>query len=142
MFNRFPLTAHTVSRRDRLVSRLNDPRTATCVGRAVAVSLTLAAIALVPVTALAQQPGGDVFGTSDQTLGNGIKAFLKYVRYLVFFAGFGFLAWGAINLGREQKYGNQMLGAIACFAFAAIGQVLYTMFGEGQEVQIDTDLGL
>ena len=142
MFNRLTLNAHTVSRRDRLVSRLNDPRTATCVGRAVAVSLTLAAIALVPGTALAQQPGGDVFGTSDQTLGNGIKAFLKYARYLVFFAGFGFLIWGALNLGREQKYGNQVLGAIACFAFSAIGQVLYTMFGEGREVEIDTDLGL
>ena len=142
MFNRFTLNAHTVSRRDRLVSRLNDPRTAATVGRAVAVSLTLAVVALVPATALAQQPGGDVFGTSDQTLGNGIKAFLKYARYLVFFAGFGFLIWGALNLGREQKYGNQVLGAIACFAFSAIGQVLYTMFGEGREVEIDTDLGL
>lgn len=142
MFNRSTLNAHEVARRDRFLARLGDHRTAVVFGRTIAIGLTLAAIALVPVTALAQQPGGDVFGTSDQTLGNGIKAFLKYIRYLVFFAGFGFLAWGAINLGREQKYGNQMLGAIACFAFAAIGQVLYTMFGEGQEVQIDTDLGL
>jgi len=125
-----------------ICSALEDPRLAVAAGRATAVALTAAVILAAPVAALAQQPGGDVFGTSDQTLGNGIKAFLKYVRYLVFFAGFGFLAWGAINLGREQKYGNQILGAIACFAFAAIGQVLYTMFGEGQEVQIDTDLGL
>lgn len=125
-----------------ICSALEDPRLAVAAGRAAAVALTAAVILAAPVAALAQQPGGDVFGTSDQTLGNGIKAFLKYVRYLVFFAGFGFLAWGAINLGREQKYGNQILGAIACFAFAAIGQVLYTMFGEGQEVQIDTDLGL
>jgi len=121
------------------------------VGRS-AMRFTLVVVALMPLVLLgllfvgaapavfAQgAPGGTVFGTSDQTVGNGFRAFCKYFRVIIFFAGFvGFGACGIMKM-LKMPWGGVFTGSIICWAFAGLAQLFYS-FSQGNEVEINSDL--
>ena len=103
-------------------------------------ALSVAMLAAIAAPALAQQPGGDIFGTSDQTVGNGFRAFVKYMRAGLFLLGFVFLGLAAINKGADKPWGGKVAAGLGCWGFAGIGSLLYS-FSQGEDVDLDTDLG-
>ncbi len=103
-------------------------------------ALSLALLAAIAAPAFAQQPGGDIFGTSDQTVGNGFRAFVKYMRAGLFLLGFVFLGLAAINKGADKPWGGKVAAGLGCWGFAGIGSLLYS-FSQGEDVDLDTDLG-
>ena len=60
------------------------------------VVLIASAILLSAVEVMAQQPGGNIFG-SDQQVGNAIREAIKWGRNLLFLMGVVFVGWGVIN---------------------------------------------
>ena len=105
------------------------------------IHLALAALPVLVVLVapvFAQQPG-NIFDASDQTLGNGLKAFIRYMRNFFFLLGFIFLALMGWNIANNKPWGNKLAGAVFCWGFAAIGSLIYT-FTQGEDVDLDTDL--
>src|SRR5262245_49335762 len=63
--------------------------------RAIEPVLVLVAVVLVVAAgpALAQAPGGNIFGGSDQTVGNGVREAIRWARNILFLLGIGACAW-------------------------------------------------
>lgn len=88
---------------------------------------------------LAQSPGGSIFGGNDQTVGNGVREFVKYGRNLLFLLGIGFIIWGIINYAIEKSWVKQLIGGVGCFGFSGVAALAYS-FSHGQAVNLDTTL--
>jgi hypothetical protein len=91
------------------------------------------------IEALAQQPGGNIFG-SDQQVGNAIREAIKWGRNLLFLMGVVFVGWGVINYGTEKPAAKQFVAAIGCFAFGGIVALVYSI-SQGNAVNLDTGFG-
>jgi Zn-dependent protease with chaperone function len=102
--------------------------------------LLVAATILMAVPALAQQPGGDIFGGNDQVLGNGVREAIRWGRNLLFLLGVGGIAWGTINYMTEKAYLKQMIGGGLAMSLGGIASLIYS-FSQGNAVNLDTDLG-
>jgi hypothetical protein len=104
--------------------------------------LVVAALMLVIVVgpALAQAPGGNIFGGSDQTVGNGVREAIRWARNILFLLGIGAVAWGTVNIFLEKPYARQFIGGGASMAFGGIASLAYS-FAKGQAVDVDTDVG-
>ena len=89
---------------------------------------------------LAQTPGGGIFGSSDQTVGSGVREAIRWARNILFLLGVGGCAWGAMNVMMEKPYLKQFVGGGACMGFGAIASLAYS-FAQGNAVNVDTDLG-
>ena len=103
---------------------------------------TLAALMLAIAVgpALAQAPGGNIFGGSDQTVGNGVREAIRWARNILFLLGIGAVAWGTVNIFLEKPYARQFIGGGASMAFGGIASLAYS-FAKGQAVDVDTDVG-
>jgi hypothetical protein len=110
--------------------------------RTVEPLLVLTAIMLVMSAgpALAQAPGGNIFGGSDQTVGNGVREAIRWARNILFLLGIGACAWGAVNIFLEKPYARQFIGGGAAMGFGGIASLAYS-FAQGQAVNVDTDVG-
>jgi hypothetical protein len=103
--------------------------------------LTLVLIFLIiTCPALAQAPGGNIFGGSDQTVGNGVREAIRWARNILFLLGIGAVAWGTVNIFLEKPYARQFIGGGASMAFGGIASLAYS-FAKGQAVDVDTDVG-
>ena len=100
----------------------------------------VAAVLLVAVPALAQTPGGNLFGGNDQQLGSGVREAIRWGRNLLFLLGVGGVGWGAANIMMEKAWGRQMLGGGVCMGIGGILSLVYS-FSQGNAVNLDTDLG-
>ena len=89
---------------------------------------------------LAQAPGGNIFGGSDQTVGNGVREAIRWARNILFLLGIGAVAWGTVNIFLEKPYARQFIGGGASMAFGGIASLAYS-FAKGQAVDVDTDVG-
>ena len=98
------------------------------------------ALLLVTVPALAQTPGGNLFGGNDQQLGSGVREAIRWGRNLLFLLGVGGVGWGAANIMMEKAWGRQMLGGGVCMGIGGILSLIYS-FSQGNAVNLDTDLG-
>jgi hypothetical protein len=90
--------------------------------------------------AMAQAPGGNIFGGSDQTVGNGVREAIRWARNILFLLGIGAVAWGTVNIFLEKPYARQFIGGGASMAFGGIASLAYS-FAKGQAVDVDTDVG-
>jgi hypothetical protein len=110
--------------------------------RVVEPVLVLAALMLMIAVgpALAQSPGGNIFGGSDQTVGNGVREAIRWARNILFLLGIGAVAWGTVNIFLEKPYARQFIGGGASMAFGGIASLAYS-FAKGQAVDVDTDVG-
>jgi hypothetical protein len=109
--------------------------------RAIEPALTLVAVALiVAVPALAQTPGGNLFGGNDQQLGSGVREAIRWGRNLLFLLGVGGVGWGAANIMLEKAWGRQMLGGGICMGIGGILSLIHS-FSQGNAVNLNTDLG-
>ena len=89
--------------------------------------------------ALAQAPGGNIFG-SDQQVGNAIREGIKWGRNLLFIMGIIFVGWGVVNYGTEKPATKQLIAAIGCFAFGGIVALVFSI-SQGNAVNFDTGFG-
>jgi hypothetical protein len=129
------LLAH--SRAARIGKRLCQ---ASFLVHAFAPLLAIAAIILLTaMPALAQSPGGSIFGGNDQTVGNGVREFVKWGRNLLFLLGIVFVIWGIVNYAIEKSWMKQLIGGVGCFGFSGVAALAYS-FSQGQAVQLDTTL--
>ena len=90
--------------------------------------------------AMAQTPGGSIFGGNDQTLGNGVREAIKWGRNLLFLLGVVGVGWGIFNLMTERAWGRQVIGGLLCLGFGGAVSLIYS-FSQGNAVNLDTDLG-
>lgn len=90
--------------------------------------------------ALAQTPGGSIFGGNDQSLGNGVREAIKWGRNLLFLLGVVGVGWGIFNLMTERAWGRQVIGGLLCLGFGGAVSLIYS-FSQGSSVNLDTDLG-
>lgn len=110
------------------------------VGSLLPLLLLVGLVLVAPHAAHAQTPGGQLFGSSDQTVGNGIRAFTRWFRVAIFFAGvIGLGACGILKL-LKQPWGGVLVGSAFCFGFAGVAQLVYS-FSNGQDVEFNPDLG-
>jgi len=98
------------------------------------------ALLLVTVPALAQTPGGNLFGGNDQQLGSGVREAIRWGRNLLFLLGVAGVGWGAANIMMEKAWGRQMLGGGICMGIGGILSLVHS-FSQGNAVNLDTDLG-
>lgn len=105
------------------------------------VMLLTALLALTTLSgeALAQTPGGNIFG-SDQQVGNAIREAIKWGRNLLFLMGVVFVGWGVVNFGTDKPSAKQFVAAIGCFAFGGIVALVYSI-SQGNAVNLDTGFG-
>ena len=113
--------------------------------RAVEPALIIAVTALLMIAtaahpALAQTPGGNIFGGNDQSLGNGVREAIKWGRNLLFLLGVVGVGWGIFNLMTERAWGRQIVGGLLCLGFGGAVSLIYS-FSQGNAVNLDTDLG-
>jgi len=109
--------------------------------RAIEPALALvAALLIVTVPAVAQTPGGNLFGGNDQQLGSGVKEAIRWGRNLLFLLGVVGVGWGAANIMMEKAWGRQMLGGGICMSIGGILALVHS-FSQGNAVSLDTDLG-
>jgi hypothetical protein len=109
--------------------------------RAIEPALVLVtALLLAAVPALAQTPGGNIFGGNDQQLGSGVREAIRWGRNLLFLLGVAGVGWGAANIMMEKPWGRQMLGGGVCMSIGGILTLIYS-FSQGNAVNLDTDLG-
>jgi hypothetical protein len=109
--------------------------------RAIEPALALVAVLLIAaVPALAQTPGGNLFGGNDQQLGSGVREAIRWGRNLLFLLGVAGVGWGAANIMMEKPWGRQMLGGGVCMSIGGILTLIYS-FSQGNAVNLDTDLG-
>ena len=104
----------------------------------VLVLVTMLALVAVPV--YAQAPGGSIFGGNDQTIGNGVREFIKWGRNLLFLMGVVGIGWALVNYTFEKNWAKQLIGGIGCFCFGGVATLAYS-FSQGQAVNLDTNLG-
>jgi hypothetical protein len=104
----------------------------------VLVLVTMLALVAVPV--YAQAPGGSIFGGNDQTIGNGVREFIKWGRNLLFLMGVVGIGWALVNYTFEKNWAKQLIGGIGCFCFGGVATLAYS-FSQGQAVNLDTSLG-
>ena|SRR5437868_4667319 len=97
-------------------------------------------VLLTPLAAHAQTPGGQIFGSSDQTVGNGVRAFTRWFRVFIFFAGVVGLGVCGLLKMIKQPWGGVAIGSAFCFGFAGVAQLVYS-WSNGQEVEFNPDLG-
>ena len=97
-------------------------------------------VLVITCPALAQSPGGNIFGGSDQTVGNGVREAIRWARNILFLLGIGAVAWGTVNIFLEKPYARQFIGGGASMAFGGIASLAYS-FAKGQAVDVDTDVG-
>lgn len=97
-------------------------------------------LALCAIPAVAQTPGGSIFGGNDQTVGNGVREAIKYGRNLLFLLGVVGIMWAAVNYMFEKNWFKQLMGGVCCMGFSAIAAIAYS-FSQGQAVNLDTNLG-
>ena len=135
-----PVPTHRTAAHRPRYDRFRSVRNRIRIHSVVRLAISLALLAAIAAPALAQQPGGDIFGTSDQTVGNGFKAFVKYFRAFLFLAGIVFIGLAALAKAADKPWGGKLIGGIACWGFAGIGSLLYS-FSQGEDVDLDTDLG-
>ena len=102
--------------------------------------LTAFVLVIAAGPALAQAPGGNIFGGSDQTVGNGVREAIRWARNVLFLLGIGACAWGAVNIFLEKPYARQFIGGGAAMGFGGIASLAYS-FAQGQAVNVDTDVG-
>ncbi len=115
------------------------------IARAIEPALVIAVTALLMTItaahpALAQTPGGSIFGGNDQSLGNGVREAIKWGRNLLFLLGVVGVGWGIFNLMTERAWGRQMIGGLLCLGFGGAVSLIYS-FSQGNSVNLDTDLG-
>jgi len=103
------------------------------------VVVILLLLAAATVDALAQTPGGNIFG-SDQQVGNAIREAIKWGRNLLFLMGVVFVGWGVVNFGTDKPSAKQFIAAIGCFAFGGIVALVYSI-SQGNAVNLDTGFG-
>lgn len=103
------------------------------------VIVILLLLATATVDALAQTPGGNIFG-SDQQVGNAIREAIKWGRNLLFLMGVVFVGWGVVNFGTDKPSAKQFIAAIGCFAFGGIVALVYSI-SQGNAVNLDTGFG-
>jgi hypothetical protein len=109
--------------------------------RAIEPALVLgAALLIAAVPALAQTPGGNLFGGNDQQLGSGVREAIRWGRNLLFLLGVGGVGWGAANIMLEKAWGRQMLGGGICMGIGGILSLIHS-FSQGNAVNLDTNLG-
>ena len=113
--------------------------------RAIEPVLVIAVTALLMVIAtahpaMAQTPGGSIFGGNDQSLGNGVREAIKWGRNLLFLLGVVGVGWGIFNLMTERAWGRQIIGGLLCLGFGGAVSLIYS-FSQGNAVNLDTDLG-
>lgn len=109
--------------------------------RAIEPALALvAAVCLMSAQALAQQPGGDIFGGNDQVIGSGVREAIRYGRNLLFLLGVGGVGWGAVNYMMEKAWIKQMIGGGMSMSLGGIASLIYS-FSQGNAVDLNTDLG-
>jgi hypothetical protein len=102
--------------------------------------LLVSTLVLASVPALAQQPGGDILGQNDQSLGNGLREIIRYARNALFLIGVGGVGWGAVNYMMEKAYMKQIIGGGMSMGFGGIASLVYS-FSHGNAVDLNTDLG-
>ena len=122
----------------RAGERLIQAAVLTRIVEPILVLVLITLIAACPV--LAQSPGGNIFGGSDQTVGNGVREAIRWARNILFLIGIGAVAWGTVNIFLEKPYARQFIGGGASMAFGGIASLAYS-FARGQAVDVDTDLG-
>lgn len=105
----------------------------------ITLALCAMVICLSAVQALAQAPGGNIFG-SDQQVGNAIREAIKWGRNLLFLMGVVFVGWGVVNYGSEKPAAKQIIASIGCFAFGGIVALVYSI-SQGNAVNLDTGFG-
>jgi hypothetical protein len=109
--------------------------------RAIEPVLVLAtAVLVMTAPALAQTPGGNLFGGNDQQLGSGVREAIRWGRNLLFLLGVGGVGWGSANIMMEKAWGRQMLGGGICMSLGGILSLINS-FSQGNAVNLDTDLG-
>lgn len=109
--------------------------------RAVEPALAIfAALCVMSAQALAQQPGGDIFGGNDQVIGSGVREAVRYGRNLLFLMGVGGVGWGAVNYMMEKAWIKQMIGGGMSMSLGGIASLIYS-FSQGNAVDLNTDLG-
>ena len=105
--------------------------------------ILITAILMLVVTAypaLAQTPGGSIFGGNDRSLGNGVREAIKWGRNLLFLLGVVGVGWGIFNLMTEKAWGRQIIGCLLCLGFGGAVSLIYS-FSQGNAVNLDTELG-
>ena len=135
-----PVPTHRAAAHRPRYDRFRSVRNRIRLHSVVRLAISLALLAAIVAPALAQQPGGNIFDTSDQTVGNGFRSFIKYFRAFLFLAGIYFIGAAAISKGADKPWGGKLIGGIACWGFAGIGSLLFS-FSQGEDVDLDTDLG-
>jgi hypothetical protein len=107
----------------------------------VVTPLLLTSLFLLPLAgeALAQTPGGSIFG-SDQQVGNAIREAIKWGRNLLFLLGVVFVGWAIVNFRTDKPAAKQIIAAIGCFAFGGIVALVYSI-SQGNAVNLDTGFG-
>jgi hypothetical protein len=109
--------------------------------RAVEPALLLAVtLLLMSARALAQTPGGDIFGGNDQVVGSGVREAIRWGRNLLFLLGVGGVGWGAVNYMTEKAYLKQFIGGGLMMSLGGVASLIYS-FSQGKAVDLDTDLG-
>jgi hypothetical protein len=103
------------------------------------VVVILLLLAAATIDAVAQTPGGNIFG-SDQQVGNAIREAIKWGRNLLFLMGVVFVGWGVVNFGTDKPSAKQFIAAIGCFAFGGIVALVYSI-SQGNAVNLDTGFG-
>lgn len=103
------------------------------------IAVILLLLAAATIDALAQTPGGNIFG-SDQQVGNAIREAIKWGRNLLFLMGIVFVGWGVVNFGTDKPSAKQFIAAIGCFAFGGIVALVYSI-SQGNAVNLDTGFG-
>ena len=136
-----------VSIDDRLLARSRAARigkrlfqASTIIHILTPVLVVVGALTLFAIPVLAQSPGGNIFGGNDQTLGNGVREFVKWGRNLLFLLGIVFIIWGIVNYATEKSWMKQLIGGVGCFGFSGVAALAYS-FSQGQAVNLDTTLG-
>jgi hypothetical protein len=143
---RADLTASQIVAGEDLLAQSSAARTgariinAAKLASAIEPLLAILAVCLLSAgNAVAQTPGGNIFG-SDQQVGNAIREAIKWGRNLLFLMGVVFVGWGVVNYGTEKPAGKQIIAAIGCFAFGGIVALVYSI-SQGNAVNFDTGFG-
>jgi hypothetical protein len=102
--------------------------------------LLIVTAALLAAPAIAQQPGGSIFGGNDQQLGTGVREAIRWGRNLLFLLGVGGIGWATINYMTEKSWGKQAVGGGMAMGLGGIASLIYS-FSQGNAVNLNTDLG-
>jgi|GEM_PF-445061 len=97
----------------------------------------LVLLALAAAPALAQTPGGSIFGGDSEQLGRSIREIIKWGRNILFLLGIGGIMWGIVNFMMEKPWSKQIIGGMLCFMFGGIVAMVQA-FAKGDSVNVDT----